>query len=65
MVRQRRSSLLSLPDTSKLMWGLERSALCSWGSNVEVIQSAVVVVVVVVAVAVARANGGCGGVAVQ
>ena len=47
------------------MWGLERSALCSWGSNVEVIQSAVVVVVVVVAVAVARANGGCGGVAVQ
>ena len=37
------------------MWGLERSALCSWGSNGAVIQSAgyaVVAVVVVAAVAV-------------
>ena len=35
------------------MWGLERSALCSWGSNGAVIQSAECAVVAVVAVAVA------------
>ena len=57
------------------MWGLERSALCSWGSNGAVIQSAECAVVAVVAVAVdvdvavavavavVRASGGCGAAA--